>query len=349
MVLAVGGLLSTAVARLDGQAFAQQQAAPGAAMQAAVQPEDGLAPKAGQAVIAPDADLSPVEPPIPAGKPAPAKAKPPASHDTICGLIEKAAVEHRLPIEFFTRLIWKESAFRPNATSHVGAQGIAQFMPGTAAERGLQDPYDVHQAILASAHLLRDLRARFGNLGLAAAAYNAGPRRVDDWLAGAGGLPYETRDYVAAITGRAAEDWADADRSDRALPDRYGSLDVKAMAMERPAAKPQASCLAIAKNLGRAKPAPTTLVGVTQRRAPWGVQVAAHFSQARALAKYGQLQRRYSKVLGGIQPMVVRELNRSRGRRAMFHVRLPADSRAQADQLCATFRTAGGACVVMRN
>lgn len=269
-------------------------------------------------------------------------------HVTICELIEDAAAEHRLPVEFFTRLIWKESAFRSGATSHVGAQGIAQFMPGTAAERGLQDPYDVHQAIPASAHLLRDLRARFGNLGLAAAAYNAGPRRVDEWLAGTGGLPYETRDYVAYITGRHADDWADGDRTDRAVPDRHGSLDVKAMAFERRAKAKEKSCLVLARDLGRQRAGPTTLVEVAKRRAPWGVQVAANFSQSRALAKYSQLQRRYARLLGGVEPMVVREVNRSRAKRAMFHVRVPAESRSEADRFCDSLRSAGSSCVVLR-
>jgi hypothetical protein len=274
--------------------------------------------------------------------------KPAPEHKTICDLIETAAAAHRLPVEFFTRLIWKESGFRPGATSHVGAQGIAQFMPGTAAERGLQDPYDVHQAIPASAHLLRDLRARFGNLGLAAAAYNAGPRRVEDWLAGRSGLPYETRDYVAYITGRDVEDWAAADRTDRALPDRHGSLDVKAIAFERRAAVEEKSCLAIARDLGRQRAAPTTLVEVARRRAPWGVQVAAHFSQSRALAKYSQIQRRNSRLLAGKEPMVVRELNRSRAKRPMYHVRVPAETRAEADRVCDSLRSAGAACVVLR-
>ncbi|MBE7199491.1 MAG: transglycosylase SLT domain-containing protein, partial [Parafilimonas terrae] len=62
------------------------------------------------------------------------------------------------------------------------------------------------------AELLRDHTARFGNLGLAAAAYNAGPGRVERWLAGASGMPQETRDYVQIITGRAVEEWAPAGR-----------------------------------------------------------------------------------------------------------------------------------------
>jgi hypothetical protein len=65
-------------------------------------------------------------------------------------------------------------------------------MPATARWRGLADPFDPLEAIAQTAKLLRDLRREFGNLGLAAAAYNAGPGRVRDWLAGRRGLPRET-------------------------------------------------------------------------------------------------------------------------------------------------------------
>ena len=118
---------------------------------------------------------------------------------------------NRLPPEFLTRLIWAESSFRASVTSPAGAQGIAQFMPGTAQEWGLADPFDPEQAIPKAAEFLRHLRDRFGNLGLAAAAYNGGPARVAAWMEGRGGLPDETRTYVVRITGRAAEDWAAAD------------------------------------------------------------------------------------------------------------------------------------------
>src|SRR5688572_13403688 len=120
----------------------------------------------------------------------------------LCRMIEGAAATHRMPVDFFTRLIWQESSFRPGVTSRAGAQGAAQFMPGTAAERGLADPFDPEQAIPEAARFLSDLRVQFGNLGLAAAAYNGGPGRVSAWLRGAGELRDETRDYVAFITGR---------------------------------------------------------------------------------------------------------------------------------------------------
>ena len=126
---------------------------------------------------------------------------------TLCGIVEASAKAEGLPSDFFTKLIWRESSFRPTAVSPAGAQGVAQFMPGTADERGLADPFDPAAAIPASARFLNELRLRFGNLGLAAAAYNAGQTALARWLAGKGSLPFETQDYVLAITGHDAEEW----------------------------------------------------------------------------------------------------------------------------------------------
>ena len=72
-----------------------------------------------------------------------------------------------------------ESGFDPNVGSPAGAQGIAQFMPGTAASYGLTNPYDPVAAIDAEAHLMSDLIAQFGSPELALAAYNAGPAPVE--------------------------------------------------------------------------------------------------------------------------------------------------------------------------
>ena len=130
-----------------------------------------------------------------------------------CRVVEGAANFAGVPVEILTRLVWTESRFRPDAISEAGAQGIAQFMPATAAERGLVDPFDSEQAILGAAELLADLGLRFGNIGLAVAAYNAGPNRVQSWLAGTGQLPAETQAYVQAVTGRTAESWAGEQRN----------------------------------------------------------------------------------------------------------------------------------------
>jgi hypothetical protein len=80
-------------------------------------------------------------------------------------------------------------------------------MPAAASDRGLVDPFDPAAAIPASAKLLAELAERFGNLGLAAAAYNAGPNALANWLGGQGVLPVETQSYVLAITGHDVEEW----------------------------------------------------------------------------------------------------------------------------------------------
>jgi len=131
----------------------------------------------------------------------------PPTTNAFCQALKEAAEASEIPVAFFARLIWQESGFRRNEVSHAGAQGVAQFMPQTAAEIGLDDPFDPLKALPASARLLRKLRDDFGNLGLAAAAYNAGSGRIQKWLARQGDLPQETRNYVRIITGTKAEDW----------------------------------------------------------------------------------------------------------------------------------------------
>src|SRR5262249_60074758 len=107
---------------------------------------------------------------------------------SICLMVESAAQANALPVDFFVRLIWQESRFRPGAIgprtrSGKHALGIAQFMPSTAAERNPFDPLNPIEALPKAAEFLKDLRNEFGNLGLAAAAYNAGPGRGRAWLA----------------------------------------------------------------------------------------------------------------------------------------------------------------------
>jgi soluble lytic murein transglycosylase-like protein len=131
----------------------------------------------------------------------------PVPERLVCETLADAAVDHNIPVPFMIRLIWQESRFNQNAVSPVGAQGVAQFMPATAAAMRLADPFNPLEAVRASAALLRELIGQFGNVGLAAAAYNAGPKRVQDWLAKRGSLPKETRDYVQIITGVAPEHW----------------------------------------------------------------------------------------------------------------------------------------------
>jgi hypothetical protein len=134
----------------------------------------------------------------------------PLSREEICSLLASSAEDNALPVAFFVRLIWQESGFDSRSVSSAGALGVAQFMPEVAQELGVSDPFDPREALPASAQLLRGLHAKFGNLGLAAAAYNAGPGRVLNWLKKRSGLPKETRDYVQIITGVPAEHWINA-------------------------------------------------------------------------------------------------------------------------------------------
>ena len=139
------------------------------------------------------------------------------SRRELCATLAKSARSNDLPVAFFIRLLFQESRFEPAVVSPAGAQGIAQFMPETAVDEGLANPFDPLQAIPASARLLRKLIAQFGNLGLAAAAYNAGPKKIQDWLANKDKLADETKGYVKTITGKPADSWRLASASGTAL------------------------------------------------------------------------------------------------------------------------------------
>jgi hypothetical protein len=114
--------------------------------------------------------------------------------------IARAALRWNVPMDLLAAQLYAESGFNPFAESPAGAQGIAQFMPGTARGYGLEDPFDPVAAIDAQAHLMSDLLRRFGGkVALALAAYNAGAGAVERY----GGVPpyAETRAYVARILG----------------------------------------------------------------------------------------------------------------------------------------------------
>jgi transglycosylase-like protein with SLT domain len=131
-----------------------------------------------------------------------------AGETPICRSVEEAARANMLPVAMLTRLLWVESRFQAGAVSTAGAQGVAQFMPATATERGLFNPFIPEQAIRHAAKFLADLDLQFGNLGLAVASYNAGPGRVAKWLTGDEALPRQTRSFVLIVTGHTADEWA---------------------------------------------------------------------------------------------------------------------------------------------
>lgn len=118
--------------------------------------------------------------------------------------VGEAAARFGLPEDLIWAVMRAESAGNPRALSPAGAMGLMQIMPATwrelTARHGLgADPFDVRMNILAGAAYLRAMFDRYGDLPSTLAAYNAGPRRVDDWRAGARWLPAETVAYVARI------------------------------------------------------------------------------------------------------------------------------------------------------
>lgn len=187
-------LIAEAAGPADASAYAGQVAALGKADRLFILREPEASASSDTPLSEPAAAMAP-------------EAPPELSTSEFCEALTEAAAESDIPPAFFARLIWQESKFRHDAQSPVGAQGVAQFMPRTAAEMGLDDPFDPRKALPASARFLRKLHDQFGNLGLAAAAYNAGSGRIQNWLARRGPLPEETRNYVRKVTGNIAEKW----------------------------------------------------------------------------------------------------------------------------------------------
>ena len=113
--------------------------------------------------------------------------------------IARAAQRWNVSAALLSAQLYAESNFNPFARSPAGAEGLAQFMPATAAAYGLSNPFDPEASIDAQAHLMHDLLRRFAAVPLALAAYNAGPGPV----ARCGCVPPypETRGYVARILG----------------------------------------------------------------------------------------------------------------------------------------------------
>ncbi len=258
-----------------------------------------------------------------------AHAGPPTADD-ICRTIEASAAENGLPVEFFARVIWQESRFNASAVSNKGAQGIAQFMPQTAGARGLVDPFDPIEALHHSAGYLHELMAQFGNLGLAAAGYNAGPGRVSAWLAGRKGLPDETRNYVAIITGWTADEWASPTpppKAETTIPQGVPCTRLANLILA-----PKDKAQQIAAHVPR-----------------WGAQLTSNWSETQAWQTYRILQKHYASLIGDREPIVLHARLPGMGAVARTVIRIGDDNRGPLDALCNKLVAAGGACVVLRN
>jgi hypothetical protein len=253
----------------------------------------------------------------------------PVTIGRICTLIEREADKNGIPRDFFARLIFKESRFDPNAVSPVGAEGIAQFMPGTASMRGLDDSFDIEKALPASAKYLGELQKGLGNLGLAAAAYNAGEGRVSRWLASGGFLPLETENYVLDIMGEPADVFADRSYAGK-VPPLHPKIEFGEACRTLPITMSE------------------TVAMATIHVKPWGIQVAGNIRRAAAIRQWQRVKSRFPALLEGREPVVSRARS-ARIPRGIYAVRIGAETRQEADRICSGLRQAGGACVVLRN
>jgi hypothetical protein len=249
-------------------------------------------------------------------------------YEQICRTIQSAAADNGLPEDFFVKLIWQESRFEPHARSRAGAQGIAQFMPKTALWRGLSNAFDPVEALRESASYLRELKITFGNLGLAAAAYNAGPGRLSRWLSGKNSLPQETVEYVRIVTGKSIEEWSSKNLS-------------KWTGVTLPNEVPCSILASPISSASRSHDRPPSNWG------PWGVQLLGNWTQGEVLAGYEKLRRRHL-VLQDKEPLIIVTFGPS-GMSKRFLVRVAESTRQDAEQLCFRLKQESAACFAVRN
>ena len=247
----------------------------------------------------------------------------------VCQAIEREAGRNDLDPHFLARLLWKESLFEANAISPVGAMGIAQFMPGTAEIVGLDDPFNPAKAIEVSARYLRKLTDDFGIVGMAAVAYNGGENRAARYVAEGGNLPWETQDYVQAITGLTARDW-------RENPPK--TLDIR-LDKERPF---RAACIDLA---GTRK---LREFQTLDHPWPWGVIVATHPSRSGVTGQVSRLNRQLRPILGGKRVSYVRR-KVSGGPKKLYTAQIGYSSKSEAFAFCTRLRSVGGRCLVLKN
>ena len=247
-----------------------------------------------------------------------------------CSLIDRVARANAIPADFVARLISVESGFSPTAVSPKGAQGIAQFMPETARLRGLANPFEPGPALKAAIEYLSELRHRFGNLGLAAAAYNAGEKRVKAVIARTSSLPLETRNYVFAITGRQIEAWLGIKDPTAPFSTQDSNVFIR-------------SCSQRVRNQIRVAALPAASAAF-----PWGVQIFESFSRNQVVNIFLALQERLPGLFGTPPPMIIAYRNYSMGTALRQRVYIGAASRDEADSKCSALRQKGVACLVRR-
>ena len=248
----------------------------------------------------------------------------------VCAAISTYADHWHLPEGFFARLVWQESRFDPTAVSPAGAQGIAQFMPSTGHLRNLSNAFDPAEALARSAEYLHFLERKFGNLGLAAAAYNGGEGRMERYIANGGSLPLETRNYVMTVTGWSIDTWlaSPPQENDYALDDTSDF---------------HTACLDMARSVR----APLFMTQADWQ--PWGVLIAQRASPEMARSGFTVIQAEFENVLQDEQMMLIAVRNPNFGNALRYSAMVGFESREGADALCERLRAAGGNCIVQKN
>ncbi len=249
----------------------------------------------------------------------------------LCKALETFADRYALNPYFFTRLIWQESRFRPNARSSADAMGIAQFIATTAEARGLQDPFNPAEALDASARYLAELEKDFGNLGLAAAAYNAGETAAANFQEKTAGLPNETWKYVQIITGLDARRWRDAPPEKHSFSLKEGQSF-------------QNACLDLAKTR---KLSPDRDFEPQFKK--WGVQLAAGKTREAAAIRYKHRSRLCKRAIKSRKPDYIYSSPQVKLRRPSYVARISFDSRRKANTFCTRLKQYRCACVVYKN
>lgn len=168
--------------------------------------------------VAPDPEKQPFAPSLPSGPRVIACHGLPRAAQPYLPMVEASARRHGLDSALVLAVIDVESDFNPRAVSSKGAMGLMQLMPGTARDLGVTKPFDPAQNIAGGTHYLAMMLAEFGDIRLALAAYNAGPKNVCKY----GGVPpfAETRAYVKEVIAQYA---------------KYRALDQKSTASKNPA------------------------------------------------------------------------------------------------------------------
>jgi hypothetical protein len=203
-------------------------------------------------------------------------------------------------------------------------------MPATASWHGLTDPFDPIESLQHSAAYLRELLDQFGNLGLAAAAYNTGPARVSAWLTSHHALPAETRNYVALVTGWTADEWASPsppEKADTTIPQGV-------------------PCTRLANLILAPKQERQRIAAYIPR---WGVPLAAHLSESTAWAIYRDRLKRLGSLIGDREPIVLHKEIPGMGNTKRYVITIADDDRAPLDKICRKLVAADTTCDVMRN